>query len=56
MISEDRRVMIINVFLVPIISYCKKSVVVEIYTNIIDFILKIVNENLLANDCGKVIC
>lgn len=53
-ISEDRRQMIINVFLIPIISYCTKSVILKTYMNIIDFIIKTVNVNLLSNDCGKV--
>lgn len=53
-ISEDRRLMIINVFLIPMISYCRKNVITKIYTSIIDFILETVNENLLANDSGKV--
>lgn len=47
--------MILNIFLIPIISYCRKSVVIKVYTDTIEFILKTVNENLLANDCGKVL-
>lgn len=47
--------MIINIFLIPIISYCRKNVVTIIYTDIIDFILKTVNENFLANDSRKVL-
>lgn len=47
--------MIMNIFLIPIISYCRKSVVIKIYTDIIDFIIKTVNDNLLVNDCGKVL-
>lgn len=55
MISEDRRQMIINVFLIPILSYCTKSVILKTYMSIIDFIIKTINVNLLANDCGKVL-
>lgn len=47
--------MIVNVFLIPVISYCRKDVITKMYTNIIDFILKKINENLLANDSGKVL-
>jgi len=36
-------------------SFCKKNVITKVYTDIIDFILKTVNENLLANDSAKVI-
>lgn len=46
--------MIMNTFLIPSICYCRKSVVTKFYTDIIEFILKTVNENLLANDSGKV--
>lgn len=46
--------MIMNIFLIPVISYCGKDIITKIYTNIIDFILKKINENLLANDSGKV--
>jgi len=46
--------MIINIFLIPVISLCRKNVVTKVYTDIIDFILKTVNENLLANDSAKV--
>jgi len=53
--SESRREMISNIFLIPIMSLCRKNVITKIYTDIIDFILKTVNENLLANDSGKVI-
>lgn len=35
-------------------SFCRKNVITTFYTDIIDFILKTVNENLLANDSGKV--
>ncbi|XP_029343352.1 DNA-dependent protein kinase catalytic subunit isoform X2 [Acyrthosiphon pisum] len=52
-ISESRREMISNIFLIPIMSCCRKNVITKIYTDIIDFILKTVNENLLANDSGK---
>lgn len=52
--SEGRRQMIINVFLIPIVSYCRKTVITKMYTDIIDYILLTVNENLLANDSGKV--
>ncbi|XP_060849991.1 DNA-dependent protein kinase catalytic subunit-like isoform X3 [Rhopalosiphum padi] len=52
-ISESRREMIVNIFLVPIMSFCRKNVITKFYTDIIDFILKTVNENLLANDSGK---
>lgn len=55
-ISESRREMISNVFLIPIMSLLRKNVITKVYTDIIDFILKTVNENLLANDSGKVIC
>lgn len=54
-ISENRRQIIVNVFLIPIISYCRKNVAKKVYTNMIDFILMTVNENLLANDSGKVL-
>lgn len=47
--------MISNIFLIPIVSFCRKNVITNMYTNIIDFILKTINENLLANDSGKVI-
>lgn len=52
--SESRRLMIINTFLIPIISYCRKNVIIKLYSDIIDFILTTINENLLANDSGKV--
>ncbi|CAH1737387.1 unnamed protein product [Aphis gossypii] len=52
-ISESRREMIVNIFLIPIMSFCRKNVITTFYTDIIDFILKTVNENLLANDSGK---
>lgn len=54
-ISENRREMVVNIFLIPIISFCRKNVITKFYTDIIDFILKTVNENLLANDSGKVL-
>jgi len=46
--------MIVNIFLIPIMSFCRKNVIKKFYIEIIDFILKTVNENLLANDSGKV--
>lgn len=53
--SEGRRLMIVNTFLIPIVSYCRKNVIIKLYSDIIDFILTTVNENLLANDSGKVL-
>lgn len=53
--SEGRRLMIINTFLIPLVSYCRKNVIIKLYSDIIDFILTTVNENLLANDSGKVL-
>ncbi|XP_050441863.1 DNA-dependent protein kinase catalytic subunit-like isoform X2 [Adelges cooleyi] len=52
-LSEDRRHMVADIFLIPLITYCKKDAALHMYSIMMEFILKTNNENLLANCSGK---